>query len=188
MNSQSFQFLYFRRFFSLDLHKQIIKILYINHIMNQILGIKEIIVLTERVWSRGHQCLTRECVVLQPKPTQSSWPIFPGVHILTNQPAHKWPELASAQLSSGHRASTRTFSAIIPGSFNKLTNRTLGSRFTLLVDQKFIHWTPNLAILLGKPFDCFKCLQKTQTPFQNPDMDSFGRWQKWLSRTRSPDF
>ena len=77
-------------------------------------------------------------------------------------------KLASAQLSIGHRASTRTLSAIIPGSFNKLTNRTLGLHFTLLVDQNFNQLTPNLAILTGQTFDCFKVYQN-QTPFQNSE-------------------
>ena len=64
----------------------------------------------------------------------------------------------------------------IPRSFNKLTNITLGSHFTLLHDQNFIHWTPNLAILTTKTFDCFKSLQRTQTPFQNSRIRRFGRW------------
>ena len=68
-------------------------------------------------------------------------------------------KLDSAQLSIGHRASIRTWSAIIPGSFNKLTRSSN-------------HWTPNLAILTRQTFDCFKVYQKT----------------KHLSKTQKLDF
>ena len=66
----------------------------------------------------------------------------------------------------------------IPRSFNKLTNITLYiSHFTLLHDQNFIHWTPNLAILTTKTFDCFQSLPRNSNTIPKLIYGQFGRWQ-----------
>ena len=59
---------------------------------------------------------------------------------------------------------------------NKLTNRNTWSRFTLLLDHNSNHWTPNLAILFGKLFDCLKSLPKNLNTVPKPIVDHFGRW------------
>ena len=145
--------------------------------------------LTKQSWGSGVISARQECVVYDQNLHKVQWQIFPEVHIkptcLTMTKAR--PSAAFQRSCQSTHLFCKNTRCSTTGQFN--TWIKLHFYF-----KSFNHWTPNLAILFGKPFDCFKCLPQNQTPFQNSDIDRFGskvtpleNWAK-LFILHSPDF